>query len=491
MLQEIIQDMQSGFPNDRQRLYESSKNLDFYHGKFSKHWSAIDEGGEIKPRRTLMLSNHIVNTICNTNKEVPTRVINDDIESTSFLASVYKDNKMFAKLLQAERLSCVSQCSALQVAYSGNPEKPILIHLWDGSNLVVYVSKENPIEPIGVVAIDKISENRKRYQIWTSTYFDRENNKLVQGLYQVLEPIDVNGTLQWNTSKPEVNPYGKIPFAFVPWQMPTQGFWAGSPGDNLTVANDYVNRRLSKIGSAQEFLCEPIRIVKHARNFKPGIPKPGEWISVEPAIDDQSGERLDVEIEDIQPDYTFNDAGWNDLNSFIDLTLEIHGIPLSGTRMVQSTGRSGTSIMMEQWPLAVSRKSRQPLWRNIEHDLATIVFMVAGIHLKNEKYLELSNNLDLTVTYPEVFMEVPGEERDRANSWELENGLKSKVQVYQERQGVNRDEALQHLAQVARDDADLARLTGDSLVGPRDQQGEALAGEGEAEGDQQTELEVD
>lgn len=455
-LNEIIEDLKSSFPRDRKRLYKSSKNLDFYQGRFENHWKASEEAGEEQPRRTTVLSSYIVNTICQVNKEQPTRVVNDDPEATDFLGSVYSDNKMYNKMLQAERLSCVSQVSAFQVAGTDDPEHPIKIHLWDAGSFVVYTHPDDPTIPVAVVTFDRFGEDdsRKRYQVWTDK------------AYQVLEPTIIDGKADWLPSIPEVNQYGRIPFAFAHWQVPTLDFWPGSPGDNLTVANDYINRRLSKIGAAQEFLCEPIRVVKNGRDFNPGNVKPGEWLVIESAVDDNSQQSLDISIEDIQPDYSFNEAGWADCMGYIDLTLETHGVPLSATRMVQSTGRSGTSIMMEQWPLAVARKSRQPLWRDIEHQLAVVVFLVAGVHLRDQKeyaadaehYLELSMGLDLTVTYPEVFMEVPGEERDRANDWELAAGLKSKVQVYQERQGVTREEALKHLVQVARDEAELAEL---------------------------------
>ena len=50
---------------------------------------------------------------------------------------------------------------------------------------------------------------------------------------------------------------------------------------------------------------------------------------------------------------------------------------------------------------------------------------------------------------------MPGPDRERADEWEMQVGIKSRIQVCMERYGLSRDSAIEHIKQVADDEAAL------------------------------------
>lgn len=448
----IYDDLLEGFPCEESRLKDARTNLDYYRGEFSRYWSR-PRNAPTPIQRTTLFTKFVVDYICNLYSDVPLRSVVGSPEATAWLQQVYSYTKLFAKWQQAERLSCLSQASAFQVSGTEDPRKPLKITLWSADSFVTYTDPDDPTEPRAVVTVD-CYQGRKRWQVWEPDRYRVFLGKSDQsvGPEQAVQVTD------------KANPYGILPFSFAHWNYPTLDFWSGSPGTNLRQANAYLNERLSDIAGGVVYSCNPIVLVENSKpEYVPPNPEPGLWLKV-PSDVDTNGTELGVRISYLQPDYGFVQSAWLDLENFVNHTLETNGVPEAAVRMSQSVARSGVSIAMEQMPLSLRAHQRKAQWRHYEQDLANVVVQVANAHFKandvSEPLIRLLAELgfDLSVTYKETYSATPGPERDRSQQWEVDNGYKSKLMVFQERTGCTREEALAHFAQVNEDLEQLAAL---------------------------------
>jgi hypothetical protein len=452
-LQAIYEDIQHGNMHNTERLHDAIVNLHYYRGHFSPYHN-LNHLGIQHVHRTSMFLKFIVDHISNLYKDNPNRCVIGFDEATKWLQQIYNDNKMEAKWHGAEQLTAVSDLAAFQVAGTANPKKPIKITLWSADCLMVYLDPDDCLIPNAVVTMDRY-EGRKRYQVWTDSIYavlmgEREGSSLREAI-KVTE---------------EANPYGgRIPFSFLHYNYPCLEFHSGGPGTSLRHANHYINHVLSQLGGSVMYALNPILLAYDvAPEFRPpDVVKPGQMLTPSGAAD-ANGTELPPRFEYLQPNYGYVDATWTDLLNFINNTLECSGVPESSVRMIQSVARSGVSIQAEQYPLIQWAKSRQPMYRHYEYDLAELVFQVASAHFSKNKVvkpivrLAAEKGFELSVTYHTTYSDVPGPEQDRAADWAVLNGYQSKVQIQMQRTGCTKEEALAHFVEVEEDNQDLAKI---------------------------------
>jgi hypothetical protein len=83
--------------------------------------------------------------------------------------------------------------------------------------------------------------------------------------------------------------------------------------------------------------------------------------------------------------------------------------------------------------------------------------------------------LDLLLSWPEPRIPIPGPERDQSDAWEIGLGVKSRLAVAEERYGLTRAQALEHLKQVADDEREARAILPEPDTTPE------LEGRGEPE----------
>jgi hypothetical protein len=70
-----------------------------------------------------------------------------------------------------------------------------------------------------------------------------------------------------------------------------------------------------------------------------------------------------------------------------------------------------------------------------------------------EQAVEKIKNLQIEVDYIEASFPIPSTEKDQSDTWEIEQGIKSRVQCVMERYSKTRTQAIEHIRQVAEDEA--------------------------------------
>jgi len=112
---------------------------------------------------------------------------------------------------------------------------------------------------------------------------------------------------------------------------------------------------------------------------------------------------------------------------------------------------------------------RQPFTK-AECDLAKVVLTAAGNFYKEPRLLAAAVDPGLDLTWPDCAFPVLSRERDESTVFELDNHIKSLIQVVAERNGMTREQAIDHLKQV-KEDNDLVRKllppAEPEAVGPR------------------------
>jgi hypothetical protein len=450
---EIEKEVQSGLKNSQKRLLDARENLCYYHGDFDEYESnfiPLNRKKDNYSDRKSRLFNRIVNTLSSyVYKTPPARTIKGNPGATDFLQKVYKDNAMFAQWLQADRHSMVNQVAAFRVLGTENPESPIDISLFDSSQFDVFCDPDDPTKVIAHVQIDHY-DNQRRLILWTPETITTFLTEKWSSFYTSGKTAPVR------QSKVD-NPYGFIPFSYVHFNYPTTDFWSGGPGDNLKCVNRYVNWRLTKSADAIRYLGNPILAIEGVTEWNPPADlQPGDFLPVPPRKGDPMENPTNPSVKLIEPDTGFVQAGIDDIEFYINHTLEMHGIPEAAIRMVQSVARSGTSIQSEQLPLIQWAKGRQPQFAHYESCLAKLVFQVATAHLRTNgipnKELEAAlKDFELTVRFAELWHDIPGEERDRADDWLLSHSLTSRTQVLMKRNNLTREEAIAELKAIADD----------------------------------------
>ncbi|MGZ5983148.1 MAG: hypothetical protein ACXWO3_19725, partial [Isosphaeraceae bacterium] len=96
----------------------------------------------------------------------------------------------------------------------------------------------------------------------------------------------------------------------------------------------------------------------------------------------------------------------------------------------------------------------RPIYQLAELGLARKVLTACGSHYGHADLLEQAKQLQLLLAWAEPRIPIPGPDRDQSDEWEMQVGIKSRVNVCMERYGLNRDQAIAHIEQVAEDEAE-------------------------------------
>ena len=90
--------------------------------------------------------------------------------------------------------------------------------------------------------------------------------------------------------------------------------------------------------------------------------------------------------------------------------------------------------------------------------LARKILTAAGNHYGHADLLEQAKQLQLLLAWAEPRIPIPGPDRDQSDEWEMQLGIKSRISVCMDRYGLNRDQAVEHIKQVAEDEAEAAEV---------------------------------
>jgi hypothetical protein len=454
---EVLAGFQEG---ENKRRDRARRNYEFYRGDFSRYSPRVRTGLWKSPRyqRTSLLMQRIVEGLCkHLYARGPARSLPDSTEATEWLNAQYAREGIDSLLQEADRLSCVGDVAAIQVAATGDPEKPVKFHLWPAHQLVVFESEDDPCRAEAVATID-CYDQRRRLTLWTADE--------VRVFMTNKGDETAGGTAFYPVGPAEENYFGVLPFAFVHFNPPNTEFWSGGPGDHLQEANDYINFFLTEIGDSIRYCAKPIVKTHGVRDgWTPPTPsEAGDVWNVPSAFTDATGNGIPAEVSYLQPDLGFVESAWSDAQSYIDHTMECNNCPPAEIRMDQSGVSSGVAIVMEQMPLVIRAQGRQRAYARYERDLARVTLAVGSAELGQ---LDSPNaTLDprladtLTLRWPSMVPDIPGASmaQDEEDMAALQSGQTSRVAIAMRKFNLTREEAIAHLKQIADDLAEEAKL---------------------------------
>jgi hypothetical protein len=464
---QIEAEILGGLPNEKDRLQHAYDQLRYSQASFEEYPTRTRDGRwrSGSPRRTSPLFKRVVSVLTSSlYKSPPVRKLRDPV-ATEWLAQAYKTSRMAAKWKRADELTLISGFAAFQFRGTDDPLNPIKIILWGADEIAYWVDPDDPLVPFAVSCSDRF-DGMTRLRLWTKqqivTYVtDRGHTHVAWG-----------GTAFREFNR-KANPYldlngeGILPFSFAHWETPTQVFTTNCPGYGLMECNHYVNEDLDKLGDAKNYLGRPIGIASgvDATWVAPTEIKPGDFM-VLPASDvDAGGTGVLPTLSYLLPDLAFVQVDWDDLNFYIDHTLEMNGVPPVLIRMIQTSARSGESIKAEQTPLVQWVEGRRSAWADYEDDAAHKCVDVTAAHLRAngvtadaDKLQAISDDWQFTLRWPNLYTLTPGPERDLADDYRLERGYVSKVGIIMERDALSEVEAIEHLVKVQQQNDMLASL---------------------------------
>lgn len=460
---------QGGLKSQSARLESARANLDFYEGSFdaapSRAKGNTSYDASRYPRNSLIMQ-RIVNVLTmNLYAEGPVRKLvapegEDDSSyeaATKWLNDCYSRNDIDACWQEADKLSIISEVAAFQVSAWPDEEWPIHIDLLDASQFCVWMNRDLPLVPELVGVLD-IVDGRRRIRLYSDETIRVYMTPEIPGV-ETSTPLSQS----YKYEEERKNPYGIIPFSFVHFRKPVRKFWTGSPGNGLRQCNDGINFKMTETFDCIRYNLRPVVKLKNVRpDWKPPAPiMPGDVWHMATASDStrENGDEADAEY--LQADPSFVEADWQDTQSFIDHTLEMHGVPPSVIRMTQDSVRSGVAIVAEQLPVIAWAKSRQQPFGKYEDALAKLVLRIGSMHLGaqiDEEYKATAEDLEivaknpgLVLKWPNMYPRIPGEDTDKADQFRLDTRLVSKTILLMEREHLTREEAEERLDEIAED----------------------------------------
>lgn len=454
----IESEVADGLPNEQARRLQAIRNLDYYKLRGAKlierrpAEDADDFNSRIK--RHLPFTRRVIRTLARLYDEPPTRRLDDD-EATEWLARVYEQADADVLLQELDRYAHLNGVAAIQVGATGDPERPIALQLWAGWHEVVpFQDPANANEVAAVVTID-CYDNQTTYTIWT------EDVRMTYRTEKLTPGQTAGGRIaRFVADESGANPYGCLPFAFGWFEKPTAGFEElGVLGAFLSELNNGIDVELSDMAQAVSAYHRPIPIAYDcSEDFNPVL-KIGGFVRVNRDDDGETESVPTPRLEYLQADLNIT-AGWDNIREVIHSELEALGVPLTAWTLDNRSAASGEAILAEGKPLTDYAKSRRKLAKATECGLAKACLTVASTYYPTlAGFAEAARTLaGFALYWPSPRLDLPSADRDREDKTSLELRLESRVMVVMRRFELNRDQALEHLKQVAADEAELAEI---------------------------------
>jgi hypothetical protein len=451
-----------GLPNEQDRRTECLRSVDYYNRRGARlvprREAESDANFRDRPKRSLALTPRVVNVLCSRLYcPGPTRTIQDDEDCTEWLNNVYQDALINSLWQRADRMSTLNGMAAFQVAATGDPDRPVKYQLWTGWHEVIPYEMPGRANVVAaVVTIDTV-DNYTRYTLWTDdTYKTYQSEKL--------KPGQTSGgrVAKYLPDQSGDNPYGILPFSFVWYELPVSGCdTVHGLGPFLSELNGTIDVELSDMAEAVGKYHVPTGVIYDGDVGWQPVKRVGDWLRVNSVPTDlERSPTPRLEYLQAQLDIA---GGWANIRGCIDSELEALGIPLTAYRMDSATLPSGAALLAEQKPLQDYAVERREPFRLYENDLKTVTLKVAGSYYSRAD-LTRAAELPLSLTWPAVTIDLPGPDQDAADSASIAAGFESPLMVVQRRFGMNREQALAHMQQVADDHMELKEIMADVVA---------------------------
>jgi hypothetical protein len=457
LLTKVRTEVEAALKSSEHERKAASENLDYYHEDNARYIgrkpAESDDDYRDRPKWTSSMTKRAIEVLGDhLYASGPSRKIEDSPAADEWLERAYADNHVDALWQNADKLSTLNGTAALQVAATGDPDRPIKVHLWERSEFEVWAEPGDPLKPFAVVVIDRLDEQT------TYTIYTRLEVLVYRTKKLALGQTAGGRVATFVPRESYAHGYGVLPFAWAHDELPVRTFVGSGIGTSLRRANHAIDEALSDLANAIRFYGRPLGFTRNvAKDWRPVI-RPGSFNDL-PGRERTAGGPGTSEPEAFYLQAALDIAGINGaIVAYANSTFEEKGVPLSAVRLEQTGVVSGIAIVAEQAPLLTRAKKRQRPYGVYEHDLARVCLNVGGSYYDSPELAAAAADVHMTLTWAEPRIPIPGPDRDLEDQSELEMGLTSTVQILQRRRGLTREQAIGALEQIATDQAELATI---------------------------------
>jgi hypothetical protein len=470
-LQHLIDEVQNGLASEaKERITDAQRALDFFNFEGKRWMQEFLNDAETafdylkRPYRASglawevvdILTEHLYSPGPNRQWDVPA--------GHAFLERAWNDNYIDAVMLEADQLSTLSDCVAIQVdADEGRfDERAITLRVWGADEFHAWEDPDNRAAVEAVCTIDRYDATT-RYRLWTEDEVITFHSRKFDG--------QSGGRVALETGR-EKNTYGCVPFSFVHYRQPIRQFW--QPGiSRLVVEGEIrVNDRLSRLDQSINKHLNPIAYAKN-------LPDGAQVIAGQPNLfvrlpnramvpDGTGGYRQSLPPELGYLQATIDVAGaWEDITKYINQVLEAARVPMTAVRMEQTGVASGIALIVEQAPLLTRARKRRLPFSIYESNLARTILRCAGNHYGRPELVSAAKKGKLTLGWPSPSIPVPTDDWWDLEVKKVQAGAKSMLMLVQELYGVPREQAMTILRQVKEDQDEVAKIMPDASMAAR------------------------
>jgi hypothetical protein len=369
------------------------------------------------------------------------------------LQKVYADNLINSLMRQADVFSTLNDSVAIQIdAGEGDyATRPITYRLWGREQFVVWTDPDDQTVPIVCCTKDKYDE-QTRFRLWSDTE-----------VWTYLTPKlgrdqTAGGRVPVRTAT-DAHDYGCLPFSFIHYQLPIRDFYGASIGKFVVKAEVAIDGLLFATDESIRRYLNPIPVAEGMPDqWKPML-EPGRWIRV-PLAHPTPGESGGFEPGPYARLYFLQasidvQGTWLHIEKYIKQALEAARIPDSAIRMEQMGVASGIALVVEQEPLVKRAENRRGGFDHYESDLAIRTLTCIGNHYGMPAVAATAETGKLVTSWPKGTLAVRTPDLLEMTVAEVTAGFKSHLMAIQEWYGVDRERALEIVAQIAEDNADM------------------------------------
>ena len=463
----IIKEVEAGLRNHRPRLASAIENQAFYDFESDRYQPRREAETEFdfagRPKRQSGFVQQAVDRLCeHTYNPGPQRTVVGDGLADSLLTQVWETNHIDCVMQHAECQATLNDVCAVQIKCTNDKDKPVDLQLWGGDEFTVFTDPEDPRQAFAVVTIDRYNQ-RTRYKLW----FEDEVRTFLTDQYSADKTAGARVAMQ--TRQQEKNTYGCIPFAFLHYRAPVRQFWTPGPGTFLRKAELRINDRLSELDELILKYARPIGVFRNVNPlFTPEI-GPGRFIRLNRGGTGYTGDGYadggEPSAEYLQAQLAIESI-WVDLEKYMKQTAAAVNLPFTALELQYDDAASGIALVIKSAPLLTRARQRRPVYQLAELALARKILIACGNHYGHAELLEQAKTLELLLAWAEPRIPIPGPDRDQSDEWEMQVGIKSRILVCMERYGLNHDQAVEHIKEVAEDEELIKSILPQELTPP-------------------------
>jgi hypothetical protein len=472
----ILKEVKQGCPGHESTLVHARELQDWYDGESEKYIAFKPAEDALswltRPKRVSFITRQAVNKLCShLYKPGPRhRRITSDAAVDVWYNRVAQDIQLNGLMQQADRLATLHGLCAIGIYPTGNPGRPINYHLFPRQDFVYWASPDDPRVATAVCTITRTStdHNTIRYRLWTKshyyTFFKGKTWGYTPGGWNVA---------RFDPGSSGPHPYGVLPFAFVTHELPTTELQTRGLGHLLAKINRALNIDKSNLALWVHHYARPLGFVSGVGpEWRPRFIDGGFVIlaarpdSTEsaPIIPEAKYLESSIDIAALR-EYIRGEA--NEALAELDIPLTIMA-QASGSEGGGAMRASGISIAAQDADLITYAKGRQPLFELHETRLAALVCRIAasagtaeGAGIDGTSLDAVARDPSLRIAWPEPSIDLPGPDRDNADTFELVNDLTDPIELLMRRQGLTEPEATEQYRAIQRRKQIAAALAAD------------------------------